>query len=84
MRAWGQGALPINKMASHVSHWFSYLSLSGFTQIGIVHGNVSSPGEDDGAGKLQLWHHEKINKYGIWAGKRANIPGKSVCELFNN
>ena len=64
MRAWGQGALPINKMAD----WLSRLSLWGFTQICVARGSVSW-GSDSKAGELQLWYHERNNNYHLYAGE---------------
>ena len=81
MRAWGRGALPINKMVD----WLSSLSLNGFTQICVARGNVSWTSKDnDAAGELQLWYRERDNGYRIYASKTAvdAIPVCRVIDLF--
>ena len=77
MRAWGRGALPINKMAD----WLSRLSRWGYTQICVVYGTVSWPGEGDEAGGLRLWNHERSNVSYISASKTSG-GYKLVCELL--
>ena len=78
MRAWGRGALPINKMDR-----LGWLSESGFTHICVLRGTISLPGDDgDGeGGELQLWYHERSNGSCIYAGKTARND-KLVCELL--
>ena len=75
MRAWGRGALPVNKMAG----WFIQLIRNGYTQICVARGIVSWGSKDnDAAGELQLWYHEKDNDYILFASKTAR-DGKAVC-----
>ena len=62
MRAWGQDALPINKMAV----WLSHL---GYTQICVARGIVSWERKDTAAGKLQLWCSERDHDYWLYARK---------------
>ena len=70
MRAWGRGALPMNKMAFWLSR-LSWLSHEGFTQICVARGNVSWGSKDDAAGELQLWYHESDDDYCFYASKTA-------------
>ena len=80
MRAWGRGALPINKMASKK---FSRLSPWGFTQICVAHGRVSWGSEDnDEAGELQLWCREWDNNYFLYARKTAGVE-ILVCKVID-
>ena len=58
MRAWGRGALPINKM-----DWLSWVSQLGYTQLCVVLGTVSLRGKKDGEGELQLWYRARFNDY---------------------
>ena len=76
MRAWGRGALPINKM----DDWLSRFSQWGYTQICVARGIVSWGSEDnDEAGELQLWYRERDNKYCIYA---SNTEGDDmVCKV---
>ena len=75
MRAWGRGALPINKMASY------WLSLSGCTQICVARGSVSWGSEDnDEAGELQLWYDEGDNDYCLYASNTAR-DDMAVCKV---
>ena len=77
MRAWGRGALPINKMASH---WLSRL---GYTQICVARGSVSWGSKDnDEAGELQLWCHERDNEYWLYASKTAG-DDMAVCKVID-
>ena len=79
MRAWGRGALPINKMAD----WLSRLSLSGFTQICVARGSVSWGSKDnDEAGELQLWYREGDNNYCLYPRKTA-ADGYVVCKVID-
>ena len=79
MRAWGRGALPINKMAV----WLSLLQW-GYTQICVARGNVSwgSNLKDDAAGELQLWYRERDNSYCLCASKTAR-DRMTVCEVID-
>ena len=78
MRAWGRGALPINKMAG----WFSLLSRRGFTQICVAHGRVSwGSKDDDAAGELELWYRERDNNYCLYAGDTAGYH--MVCKVID-
>ena len=77
MRAWGRGALPINKMAG----WLSLLSL-GYRQISVAHGIVSWGSKDnDEARQLQLWYRETDNYYCLYA---SNTNGEEilVCNVI--
>ena len=79
MRAWGRGALAINKMASY---WLSWLSLSGYTQICVARGSVSWGSKDnDEAGELQLWYHENYNNYYLYASNTAGDD--MVCKVID-
>ena len=79
MRAWGRGALPKNKMA----FWRSWLSQCGFTQICVARGSVSWGTKDnDAAGELQLWCHERDNNYGLYASKTAG-DDMMVCKVID-
>ena len=80
MRAWGRGALPINKMASN---WLSRLSKLGYTQICVAHGIVSWGSEDnDAAGELQLWYDEGDNLYRLYASNTAGLD-RVVCKVID-
>ena len=77
IRAWGRGALPINKMAG----WFRWLSRSGFTQICVARGSVSWGSKDnDEARELQLWYRETDNYYRLYA---SNTAGVLVCKVID-
>ena len=79
VRAWERGALPINKMAD----WLSVFSEWGFTQICVARGRVSWGSEDnDEAGQLQLWYHERDNKYCLYASNTAR-RNKAVCKVID-
>ena len=65
MRAWGRGALPINKM-----DWLSWVSQLGYTQLCVVLGTVSLRGKKDGEGELQLWYRAMFNDCGILYASR--------------
>ena len=54
---------------------------NGFTQICVLRGTVSWLGQGDGAGELQLWHHETSKLYIINASHAAGGYGQ-VCELL--
>ena len=78
MRAWGRGALPINKMAD----WVSWLSQWGSTQSCVARGRVSWGSKDnDAAGQLQLWYRERGNCYYLYA---SNTAGHDlVCKVID-
>ena len=79
MRAWGRGALPINKMASY---WLSWLRQLGYTQICVARGIVSRGSEDnDAAGELQLWYREKDNRYYPYV--RNTAGDDLVCKVID-
>ena len=79
MRAWGRGALPINKM----DDWLSRFRQWGYTQICVARGIVSWGSEDnDEAGELQLWYRETVNDYCISARKTAG-HGMVVCKVID-
>ena len=79
MRAWGRGALPINKMA----YLLSLLSQLGFTQICVARGSVSWGSEDNAAaGELKLWYREEDNNYSLYASKRAGVD-ILVCKVID-
>ena len=80
MRAWGRGALPINKMASN---WLSRLSKLGYTQICVAHGIVSWGSKDnDAAGELQLWCRKSDNAYYLYASNTAGHE-TAVCKVID-
>ena len=59
-----------------------WLSLSGFTQICVAHGIVSWGSEDDdAAGELQLWYHERGNHYRLYASNTAGCD--MVCKVID-
>ena len=64
-----------------MADWLSQLSLSGYTQICVVHGTASLPGKGDGAGELQLWCHEMSKISYIYACRTAEND-MLVCELL--
>ena len=78
MRAWGGGALPINKMA----FWLNQLSLSGCTQICVARGSVSWGSKDSAAGELQLWCDERDNLYRLSASNTAGLD-RVVCKVID-
>ena len=82
MRAWGQGSLPMNKMADLLS-WFSPRKLLGTcTQICVARGTVSwrSKDNDPAAGELQLWYREWDNDYCLHTSTTAgDVNG--VCKV---
>ena len=82
MRAWGRGALPINKMAVSAV-WHSWLSWNGYTQICVARGNVSWTSKDnDAAGELQLWYRERDNGYCLYASNSAG-DWLTVCNVVD-
>ena len=61
----------------------SLFSQLGYTQICVARGTVSWGSEDnDEAGELQLWYHEKDNDYCINARKTARSD-KMVCKVID-
>ena len=79
MRAWGRGALPINKM----DVWLNVLSREGYTQSCVARGSVSWESEDDyAAGELQLWYREGDNNYCLYPRKTA-AGGYVVCKVID-
>ena len=79
MRAWGRGALPINKM----DDWLTWLSRRGFTQICVARGSVSWGSKDnDEAGELQLWYDEGDNDYCLYASNTAR-DDMAVCKVID-
>ena len=75
MRAWGRGALPINKMAG-------WLRREGYAQICVARGIVCLGSEgNDAAGELQLWCHEGDNRYCLYVRKTARDE-KEVCKVI--
>ena len=79
MRAWGRGALPINKMAD----WHSRLSQSGCTRICVARATVSWMSRDnDAAGELQLWYRERGNHHYLYASNTAGL-NMAVCKVID-
>ena len=72
-------------MASWLSR-LSWLSHEGYTQICVARGTVSWGSKDnDAAGELQLWYHERDDDYCLYASKTARdnmavckVPGKVI------
>ena len=65
-----------------MADWLSRLSLSGFTQICVARGSVSWGSKDnEEAGELQLWYHEKDNHYYLYASKTAGDD--LVCKVID-
>ena len=59
-----------------------WLSLMGYTQICVARGTVSWESEDnDEAGELQLWYHERDNDYCINASNTAGY--ELVCKVID-
>ena len=82
IRAWGRGALPINKMADLFSR-LSWVSRWGYTQICVARGSVSLGSEDnDEAGELQLWYRERDNDYCLYASNTAR-GDMAVCKVID-
>ena len=66
-----------------MADWFSRLSRSGFTQICVARGSVSWGSKDDGAaGELQLWYHEVIDDYCLYASNTAGVD-MLVCKVID-
>ena len=78
MRAWGQGALPINKMA----YWLIDLNQCGYTQICVARGSVSWRSKDDKAGELQLWYRRRDKDYRLHVRTTAG-GGMLVCKVID-
>ena len=82
MRAWGRGALAINKMADWLTRLIP-LRRPGFIQICVAHGIVSWGSKDnDAAGELQLLYRERANNYDLYASKTAG-GGELVCKVID-
>ena len=68
-----------------MAYWLSQLSQWGCTQICVARGTVSWVGNDnDAAGELQLWYHERANYYYLYASNTAGLDmavGK-VIDVF--
>ena len=65
--------------------WRSGLSRSGYTHICVAHGIVSWGSEDnEAAGELQLWCHERGNDYCLYARKTArdDMAVYKVIDVF--
>ena len=66
----------MNKMASWLSH-------EGSTQICGARGTVSWGSKDnDAAGELQLWYHERDDDYCLYASKTAR-DNMEVCKVID-
>ena len=65
-------------------YWFNWLSWSGYTQIhAVVRGTVSwGSNDNDAAGELQLWYHERDNYYCLYASKTAR-DDMAVCKVID-
>ena len=50
---------------------WSLLRSLDYTQICVARGTVSWGSKGDAARELQLWYHERMNEYGIYARKTA-------------
>ena len=62
--------------------WHNLLSQSGFTQICVARGSVSWGSKDnDEAGELQLWCHERDNSYWLYASNTARDD--MVCKVID-
>ena len=68
----------MNKMAD----WPSRLRWLGYTQICVARGTVSWGSEDDKAGELQLWCHDRRNDYHIYA-RNTEGNGEVVCKVID-
>ena len=76
--------------SNHRSVQFLYLAASlswvtkwRYTQICVAHGIVSWGSKDnDEAGELQLWCHERDNKYCLYASKTAG-DDMAVCKVID-
>ena len=63
--------------------WLSRLSQLGFTQICVARGSVSWGSEyNDAAGELQLWYHERVNHYRLYASNTAGVD-TAVCKVID-
>ena len=66
----------MNKMASWLSH-------EGSTQICVARGTVSWGSKDnDAAGELQLWYHERANYHYLYASNTAGVD-TGVCKVID-
>ena len=65
------------------SYWLSVLSRDGFTQSCVARGKLSRGSKDnDEAGELQLWCHERDNEYCLYASKTAG-DDMAVCKVID-
>ena len=64
-----------------MAYWLSWLSRSGYTQICVARGIVTWGSEDDSAGELQLWYHERGNHYRIYVSNTAGDD--MVCKVID-
>lgn len=55
----------------------------GYTQTCVAHGIVSWRNKEDAAGELQLWSHEIMNKYYIYARETAGDDDIQVCKVID-
>ena len=65
-----------------MADWLSLLSREGYTQICVARGRVSCGSKDnDAAGELHLWYHERDNIYYLYA---SNTAGRYlVCKVID-
>ena len=63
----------------------SWLSRSGYRKICVARGRVSWGSKDnDAAGELQLWFHERDNLYGLYASNTAGLDRVLVvCKVID-
>ena len=70
-----------------MADWLGVLSLLSqldFTQLCVARGNVSWGSEDnDAAGELQLWFHEGVNEYCLYASNTARRDDMMVCKVID-
>ena len=65
-----------------MAEWGSVLSQKGFTQIFVARRTVSWGSNDDAAGELEIWYHERRNVYLIYAGNTEG-DGMVVCKVID-
>ena len=65
-----------------MAFWLGQLSRFGYTQICVARGTVAWGSEDDAAGELQLWYHERGDEYCIYAGNTAG-DDMEVCKVID-
>ena len=72
-----------------MADWLSWHSRLGYTQIKLIcvaHGTVSWGSKDnDAAGELQLWYHERNNHYRLYASNTAGLDMRdmTVCKVID-